>query len=68
MFFQEGRVRGTLFIPSGPGPHPTVINLYGGIHKGNVIEDKSAMFASRGIASLSLAFFGVPGLPKTYAL
>ena len=50
----------------GPGPFPAVIKIYGGIHKGQVIEDKSAMLASRGIASLALAFFGVPGLPKTY--
>ncbi len=58
---------GTLYMPPGPGPHPAVINIYGGIHKGNVIEDKSAVFASRGFASLALAFFGVPGLPKSYA-
>ena len=64
---RDGNIVGTLFLPPGPGPHPCVIKLYGGIHKGNVIEDKSAMFASRGIASLALAFFGVPGLPKTYA-
>ena len=64
---KDGNIIGTLFLPPGPGPHPCVIKLYGGIHKGNVIEDKSAMFASRGIASLALAFFGVPGLPKTYA-
>ena len=64
---KEGNIVGTLFLPPGPGPHPCVIKLYGGIHKGNVIEDKSAMFASNGIASLALAFFGVPGLPKTYA-
>ena len=64
---REGNIVGTLFLPPGHGPFPCVIKLYGGIHKGNVIEDKSAMFASRGIASLALAFFGVPGLPKTYA-
>lgn len=64
---KEGKIRGTLFLPQGEGPFPAVINLYGGIHKRNVIEDKSAMFASRGIASLSLAFFGVEGLPRSYA-
>ncbi len=65
---KTGRVRGTLFLPdSANEPYPAVINIYGGIHKGNVIEDKSAMFASRGIASLALAFFGVPDLPKSYA-
>ena len=63
---KTGKIRGTLFLPSGPGPFPAVITLYGGIHKGNVVEEKSAMFASRGIASLALAYFGVPDLPKRY--
>lgn len=60
-------MKGTMFLPEGPGPFPAVINIYGGIHRRNVIEDKSAMFASNGVASLALAFFGVPGLPKSYA-
>ena len=61
----EGFV-GTLFLPNGEGPFPAVINMYGGIYRGTVVEDRSAMLASRGIASLALAYFGVPGLPKSY--
>lgn len=57
---------GTLFLPPGEGPFPAVINMYGGIYRGTVVEDRSAMLASRGIASLALAYFGVPGLPKSY--
>ena len=57
---------GTLFLPNGEGPFPAVINMYGGIYRGTVVEDRSAMLASRGIASLALAYFGVPGLPKSY--
>ena len=57
---------GTLFLPPGEGPFPAVINMYGGIYRGKVVEDRSAMLASRGIASLALAYFGVPGLPKSY--
>ena len=64
--FQHGRVRGTLFLPPGEGPFPSVIKLYGGIHRGQVIEDKAALLASRGFVSLSLAFFGVSDLPTTY--
>jgi len=64
---REGRVRGTLFLPSGNGPHPVVITLYGGIHRKHVIEEKSAMLASHGIASFALAFFGVDDLPKRYS-
>ena len=66
--FQEGRIRGTLFMPPGNGPFRAVISMYGGIHRGNVIEDKAALLASRGFASLSLGFFGIEGLPKTYIM
>merc|ERR1711971_1275 len=63
---KTGKIRGTLFLPTGNGPYPAVINIYGGLNKGKIIEDKSAVFASRGIASLALAFFGVDGLPTNY--
>ena len=63
---KEGRVRGTLFLPPGNGPFLPLIKMYGGILKGNVIEDKAAMFASRGFACLAMAYFGVEGLPKTF--
>ena len=36
--------------------------MYGGINRGGVIEDKAAMYASRGLASLALAYFALPGL------
>ena len=36
--------------------------------RGKVAEDRSALFASRGFASLALSFFGTsPGLPKRYS-
>ena len=66
MQVEDNGFLGTLFLPPGDGPFPAVINIYGGINKGHIIEDKSAAFASRGIASLSLPFFGVEGLPKNY--
>ena len=53
-------------MPPGGGPFRAVISMYGGIHRGNVIEDKAALLASRGFASLSLGFFGIEGLPKSY--
>ena len=53
-------------MPHGEGPFRSVISMYCGIHRGNVIEDKAAMLASRGFASLSLGFFGIDGLPKSY--
>ena len=68
LFIQEHNICGTLYLPPGKGPFPSVINIYGGILKGQVPEDRSALFASRGIASLALSFFGTsPGLPKRYS-
>ena len=63
---KEGRVRGTLFLPPGPGPFPAVINIYGGHLKGSTVEVKPSILASRGFATLALSFFGVDDLPKTY--
>ena len=63
---------GTLFLPSeasgaGPGPYPLVVRILGGVQKGQVIEDQSALLAARcGVASFSMGFYGVNGLPKTY--
>ena len=27
---KQGRVRGMLYMPPGPGPHPAVVDIYGG--------------------------------------
>ncbi|RXG68170.1 putative acyl-coenzyme A thioesterase 6 [Armadillidium vulgare] len=59
---REGRLRGTLFIPEGEGPFPGVVDLFG--TAGGLHEYRSAQFASRGIASLALAYFGFEDLPK----
>ena len=40
--------------------------MYGGMIKGQVVEERSALLASRGFASLALAFFGAKDLPKNY--
>ncbi|KAL7408141.1 hypothetical protein ABVT39_018829 [Epinephelus coioides] len=57
---QDGVV-GTLFLPPGPGPFPAVLDLWG--RGGRLVEYRSALFASRGYASLSLAFFNHKDLP-----
>ena len=36
------------------------------MNKGQVVEERSALLASRGFASLALAFFGAKDLPKNY--
>ena len=53
------------FLPlfSGDGPFPGVIDLFG--TAGGIIEFRSALLASRGIASLSLPYFRYEDLPDT---
>jgi dienelactone hydrolase len=60
---KHGKVRGTLFMPAGPGPFPAVIDMFGFI-KG-IVEPRSALLASRGIASLALPYLFYQDLPKT---
>ncbi|KAM9266801.1 LOW QUALITY PROTEIN: acyl-coenzyme A amino acid N-acyltransferase 2-like [Cariama cristata] len=62
---REGRVRGALFLPPGPGPFPGVIDLFGGA--GGLIEFRAGLLASRGFAVLALAFFAYDDLPRTLA-
>ncbi|XP_070758797.1 bile acid-CoA:amino acid N-acyltransferase-like [Enoplosus armatus] len=57
---QNGLV-GTLFLPPGPGPFPAMLDLWG--MGGGLPEYRSALFASRGYASLSLAYVGHKELP-----
>jgi dienelactone hydrolase len=59
---REEGVVGALFLPTGPGPHPTVIVLGGS--DGNISEHRSALLASHGYAALSLAYFRHGGLPR----
>ncbi|KAM9329224.1 acyl-coenzyme A amino acid N-acyltransferase 1-like [Gastrophryne carolinensis] len=61
---KEGRIRGTLFLPPGEGPFRGVIDLFGGY--GGLLEFRSSLLASRGFATLALAYFGYKDLPKTY--
>ncbi|XP_042862615.1 acyl-coenzyme A thioesterase 1-like isoform X1 [Penaeus japonicus] len=60
---REGRVRATLFLPPGPGPFPGVIDMFG--TAGGLMEFRAAMMASRGIATMALAYFAFEDLPKT---
>ncbi|XP_042262565.1 bile acid-CoA:amino acid N-acyltransferase-like isoform X1 [Thunnus maccoyii] len=58
---RQNGVVGTLFLPPGPGPFPAMLDLWG--MGGGLVEYRSALFASRGYASLSLAYFGHKDLP-----
>ncbi|KAF7660736.1 hypothetical protein LDENG_00276850 [Lucifuga dentata] len=58
---RQNGVVGTLFLPPGPGPFPGMLDLWG--MTGGLVEYRSALFASKGFASLSLAYLGHKDLP-----
>jgi len=62
---KEGRVRGVLYLPEGPGPHPAVVDMFGSA--GGCLQHRSALLASRGVAALALAFFDYDDLPSSMA-
>jgi dienelactone hydrolase len=51
-----------LFLPDGNGPFPTVLVLGGS--GGGFPDGQAALLASHGFAAVSLAYFGVEGLPE----
>ncbi|KAK5849040.1 hypothetical protein PBY51_008715 [Eleginops maclovinus] len=52
---KEKGVRGTLFIPHGPGPFPGLLDMWGG--GGGLLEYRAALLASHGYASMALMYF-----------
>ncbi len=54
---------GSYFRPSGEGPFPAMLVVGGSAGGFFGVDAKAALLASRGIASLALAYFGLPGLP-----
>jgi dienelactone hydrolase len=58
---RENGVVGTLFLPAGPPPYPVVITV-GGSAPG-IFSMPAVPFAVHGIATLALAYFGLPSLP-----
>lgn len=46
---------------TGKGPFPGVIDIFGGI--GGLTEFRASLLASRGFATLALAYFGYEDLP-----
>ncbi|MFF2630579.1 acyl-CoA thioesterase/bile acid-CoA:amino acid N-acyltransferase family protein [Kitasatospora griseola] len=58
-------VRGTLFLPPAGTPAKTPVLLFGGSEGGNSGIDAAALLASHGHPALSIAYFGLSGLPPT---
>jgi dienelactone hydrolase len=59
----EDGLLGVWFLPPGDGPHPAVIVL-GGSEGGLPVRSPAPLLASHGYATLALAYFGLPGLPR----
>lgn len=59
---REGRVRGSLFLPPGPGPFPGVIEVQG--TGGGLLDYKASLLANRGFATLALAYYNYEDLQK----
>jgi dienelactone hydrolase len=59
----EDGLRGAWYLPPGDGPHPAVIVL-GGSEGGLPVRSAAPLLASHGYATLALAYFGLPGLPR----
>lgn len=57
---REKGLVGTLFTPSGAGPHPAVVVLNGS--GGGINEPRAALLASRGYQAFALGYFKAPGL------
>lgn len=57
----EGLV-GQLFLPEGPGPHPAAIFLGGS--EGGVPRWYAELFVPRGVACLTVGYFGCEALPQ----
>jgi dienelactone hydrolase len=55
---------GTLCTPEEPGPRPVVVVL-GGSGGGDGLRGIAARFAGRGYVAVSVAYFGLAGLPAT---
>jgi dienelactone hydrolase len=61
---REAGVWGLFARPPGPGPFPAVI-AFGGSGGGlGAAAAWAPVLASRGVAALAIAYFGVPGLPR----
>uniref|UniRef100_W5KEG8 Acyl-CoA thioesterase 14 n=1 Tax=Astyanax mexicanus TaxID=7994 RepID=W5KEG8_ASTMX len=51
---EEKGIRGTMFIPPGPGPFPGILDMWGG--GGGLVEYRAALLASHGFVALALEY------------
>ena len=58
---------GTICAPATPGKHPAIV-LLGGSEGGDSISRSAPQIAAAGYVAASVAYFGLPGLPKLLEL
>ena len=58
---------GTICAPAPAGKHPAIV-LLGGSEGGDSMAQVAPQFAARGYVAASVAYFGLPGLPKLLEL
>ncbi|XP_039268775.2 bile acid-CoA:amino acid N-acyltransferase-like isoform X1 [Styela clava] len=59
----EGKIRGTLYLPTKSGKYPGVISMSGGYP--GAMKHKAAILASHGFVALALRYFGTDDLPPS---
>uniref|UniRef100_A0A3Q1I5Z7 Acyl-CoA thioesterase 19 n=1 Tax=Anabas testudineus TaxID=64144 RepID=A0A3Q1I5Z7_ANATE len=59
----HGGLIATLFLPSGSGPFPGILDLWGG--GGKLVEYRAALLASHGFGSLALDYMTIENTHKT---
>jgi len=63
----SGLLKAKLFTPEVPSKSaPPVITFDGGMTKRQVMQERAATLASRGVPSMAVAFFGQEGLPRRW--
>ncbi len=60
----SGPLRGAAFVPAGPGPFPAILLLSGSGGGITSVQCSAALLASRGFATLALAYFNYADLPS----
>jgi hypothetical protein len=58
---------GTICAPATPGKHPAIV-LLGGSEGGDSMAQVAPQFAAQGYVAASVAYFGLPGLPRLLEL
>ena len=59
---REGRLRGSLYVPSGKGPYRAILDIYGG--GGGLQEIRASLLASHNYVTFAIAYYSYDDLPE----